>query len=204
MVLLENGKKGFLMKKRILGVALAVSIIAILFSVLPVMAAEIRFPSHYLGDANGDCVVDVQDVIYIRQFMSGGYGTQVKEKSADVNEDGKINAQDLVTVRRYVVGGYGVELEEICYDSSKFEVVVPDSWNEDLLTDADEVKDVIHLYEGDVFELIDPKEFNFSTFDPDIFTDFVKDKLSPDDVEFDYVLSVDEDGYIIEHEKTQD
>ena len=59
------------------------------------------------GDANGDGVVNGQDVVLLRKFMANyNYDTQTFTEivfaGADANGDGKINGQDVVLLRRYM------------------------------------------------------------------------------------------------------
>ncbi|HUU69337.1 MAG TPA: dockerin type I domain-containing protein, partial [Planctomycetota bacterium] len=50
------------------------------------------------GDANGDCVVNALDLIFIRNLLGQNPATDDNWK-ADLNEDGKINVLDLLTAR---------------------------------------------------------------------------------------------------------
>ena len=51
-----------------------------------------------LGDANGDCVVNILDLIWVRNRLGADVATGDNWK-ADVNSDGKINILDLLAVR---------------------------------------------------------------------------------------------------------
>ena len=62
------------------------------------------------GDANDDGEINVKDVISIRRFITGSYGTEIHNEAADANKDGEVNVKDVITIRRYISGGYGVEL----------------------------------------------------------------------------------------------
>ncbi|HUS57249.1 MAG TPA: dockerin type I repeat-containing protein, partial [Planctomycetota bacterium] len=55
---------------------------------------DVRLP----GDVNGDCKVNVLDLIFIRNRLNASPDTGDNWK-ADVNEDGKINVLDLIFVR---------------------------------------------------------------------------------------------------------
>ncbi|HUW32024.1 MAG TPA: dockerin type I domain-containing protein, partial [Planctomycetota bacterium] len=50
------------------------------------------------GDANGDCRVNILDLIFIRNKLNQPVGTGDNWK-ADVNEDARINILDLIFVR---------------------------------------------------------------------------------------------------------
>lgn len=62
-----------------------------------------------LGDPNGDGAVDIKDVISIRRFITGGYGTEIVNDAADVNKDNSVDIKDAIMLRRFITGGYGVE-----------------------------------------------------------------------------------------------
>lgn len=72
---------------------------------------EIAEKAYIPGDLNGDGVVNMQDVVLLRQYIVGGYEVEINILAADVNEDGKINMQDVVLMRQYIVGGYDVVLK---------------------------------------------------------------------------------------------
>jgi len=50
------------------------------------------------GDANGDCKVNVLDLVLVRNCLNQDVGTGDNAK-ADVNRDGRINILDLIYVR---------------------------------------------------------------------------------------------------------
>ena len=51
------------------------------------------------GDANGDCKVNVLDLIYIRNHLKGDVSSDPAAAKADVNHDGVVNVLDLIYVR---------------------------------------------------------------------------------------------------------
>ena len=51
-----------------------------------------------IGDVNGDCVVNILDLLFIRDRINKDVGSG-DNGNADVNEDGKINLLDLLFVR---------------------------------------------------------------------------------------------------------
>ncbi|HUU82808.1 MAG TPA: dockerin type I repeat-containing protein, partial [Phycisphaerae bacterium] len=65
-----------------------------------VASPAIYWPSPWpiLGDTNGDCRVNILDLIFIRNKLNQPVGTGDNWK-ADVNEDTKINILDLIFVR---------------------------------------------------------------------------------------------------------
>lgn len=67
-------------------------------------------PAYKAGDANGDAIIDVKDVITIRRHIAGGYAITIVEEAANVNGDAVIEVKDAITIRRFIAGGYGVEL----------------------------------------------------------------------------------------------
>lgn len=63
------------------------------------------------GDANGDGVLDLKDVIRIRRFLAGGWNVTLIESAADVNADGAVTLQDAVLILRSLAGGWDVTLQ---------------------------------------------------------------------------------------------
>ena len=59
--------------------------------------------NYSLGDANDDGVVDVEDLIYLRRYLAGGYGITVDTVQADMDSNGEINIADVVLLRQYIV-----------------------------------------------------------------------------------------------------
>jgi hypothetical protein len=57
------------------------------------------------GDANGDGVVDVADVVAIVNYILNKPGENFNEKAADVNEDGVIDVADVVAVVNIILKG---------------------------------------------------------------------------------------------------
>jgi hypothetical protein len=57
-----------------------------------------KSPRGLAGDFNGDCTVNMLDLIYVRNRL-GAKNTSVAELDGDVNGDGKINILDLIFVR---------------------------------------------------------------------------------------------------------
>ncbi len=62
------------------------------------------------GDVNGDNIIDVSDVIVLRQYLAGGYGVDILLDAADVNGDGVVDVSDVILIRQYLAGGYNVVL----------------------------------------------------------------------------------------------
>ena len=51
------------------------------------------------GDANGDCKVNVLDLIHVRNNLKGDVSSDPAAAQADVNHDGIVNVLDLIYVR---------------------------------------------------------------------------------------------------------
>ena len=51
------------------------------------------------GDVNGDCVVNILDLIGIRNHLNQDPSTPAENAAYDVNEDGSINILDMIYVR---------------------------------------------------------------------------------------------------------
>ncbi|MBR5619255.1 MAG: InlB B-repeat-containing protein [Clostridia bacterium] len=62
------------------------------------------------GDASGDGLIDLTDVVLLRRFLTGGWDVTVNASNADVNADGVLDLKDVVILRRYLAGGWGVVL----------------------------------------------------------------------------------------------
>ena len=67
-------------------------------------------PSVSRGDLNADGGIDVRDVIYLRRFITGGYGIESTNDVADINKDSGVDVRDVIYLRRFITGGYGIEL----------------------------------------------------------------------------------------------
>lgn len=58
-----------------------------------------------LGDVNGDGVVNIDDLVTMRQFLAGNISLSENQLQViDLNRDGKVNIDDLVTMRQYLAG----------------------------------------------------------------------------------------------------
>ena len=73
-------------------------------------AGAVTIDEYSYGDVNEDGIVDVTDVILIRQYLAGGYGVEINLTTADVNVDGVVDVTDVILIRQYLAGGYGVVL----------------------------------------------------------------------------------------------
>lgn len=63
------------------------------------------------GDANGDGVLDLKDVIRIRRFLAGGWNVTLIEAASDVDADRAVTLQDAVLILRSLAGGWDVTLQ---------------------------------------------------------------------------------------------
>ena len=63
------------------------------------------------GDASGDGIIDLKDVVMLRRYLTGGWDVTVDVSNADVNADGVLDLKDVVLLRRYLSGGWDVVLK---------------------------------------------------------------------------------------------
>ena len=57
-----------------------------------------------IGDANGDGVVNMKDVLAVRKFVAGIAVGGFNEAAAVVNKDGAVNMKDVLMVRKFIAG----------------------------------------------------------------------------------------------------
>ena len=62
------------------------------------------------GDANGDGIVNLKDVVLMRRYLAEGWDVTIFAWCADVDADNEITLQDVVLVSRFLAGGWDVEL----------------------------------------------------------------------------------------------
>lgn len=86
-------------KRRIIALLLCLSIA---FALLPIGAAAA--PGVIYGDADGNRVVDLRDVLIIEEHIGGTAQRSLRQANADVNLDGRIDATDADAIRDYLVG----------------------------------------------------------------------------------------------------
>jgi hypothetical protein len=89
--------------------------------ILPTLALSVAADSSLLGDANGDGVVDIRDVIAVRRYLADldydtGESSVEININADMNHDGAIKLRDLYLLRYFVVNG-SIEDEEFPEDT---------------------------------------------------------------------------------------
>ena len=63
------------------------------------------------GDADGNGVVNLRDVVLTLRHLAGGWNVQIDEKAADVDADGDVTLKDTAQISRYLAGGYDVTLQ---------------------------------------------------------------------------------------------
>ena len=68
----------------------------------PAIASEAG--DRQLGDANGDLVVDISDVVYDIEYIFGGGPAPVDPILADITQDGSIDISDAVGLIDYIFG----------------------------------------------------------------------------------------------------
>ena len=64
---------------------------------------DLNAPSKNSGDANGDSVVNMKDVLLIRKFIANLI-TDIDMESADANGDSVVNMKDVLMIRKYIAG----------------------------------------------------------------------------------------------------
>ena len=70
---------------------------------------KITATTFMLGDVNDNDVVDAQDIVLTRRYITGGWGVSINEKAADIDADVEYTARDVILLRRHVAGGYDIE-----------------------------------------------------------------------------------------------
>ena len=64
----------------------------------------VEYVSEYiLGDANGDCEVNIRDVTLILQCIAE-WNVSIDKHNADVNRDGSVNIRDVTMVLQHIAG----------------------------------------------------------------------------------------------------
>ncbi|MDY6835755.1 MAG: NosD domain-containing protein [Chloroflexota bacterium] len=58
-------------------------------------------PEQEFGDANGDGIVDGNDLIYIRKVI---LGLEIEEPLADINKDEEVDGKDLILIKKTIIG----------------------------------------------------------------------------------------------------
>ena len=62
------------------------------------------------GDAGGDGIVDLRDVVQITRFLVGGWDVEIIPFAADVDGDGVVSTRDVVYLRRALADWDGYPL----------------------------------------------------------------------------------------------
>ena len=61
------------------------------------------------GDMNGDGAVNLKDVVLLRRYIAGGWGSDPDRQTADFNGDGAVNLKDVTLLRRSIAGGWNAK-----------------------------------------------------------------------------------------------
>ena len=85
------------MKKRIISCIL---VAAMLLTLIPIPAAA-KTSGNLYGDANGDGVIDLKDLLTISRYL-GGQAEQMNYSCADVNGDGVVDKKDVQVLKKYL------------------------------------------------------------------------------------------------------
>ena len=67
----------------------------------------VKAPGFIAGDANGDGVVDVTDIVSIANAILGRPSNSFDATAADVNGDGSIDVTDIVVIANMILRGNG-------------------------------------------------------------------------------------------------
>ncbi len=62
------------------------------------------------GDVSGNGIIDVEDIVLARRYITGGWGVVTTDDIVDVDADSKLTAKDVILMRRFVAGGYGIDV----------------------------------------------------------------------------------------------
>ena len=62
------------------------------------------FYDEILGDMNGDCFLNVLDVVLLVSFILGESPDEYEYSAADINNDGDVNVLDVVVLVNIILG----------------------------------------------------------------------------------------------------
>ena len=88
-------------KKRILALLMAAVMVMVTVPLFSASAENEKVVTVLCGDANGDGVVNMKDVLVLRKFIAG-MDEPADYDAADANRDADINMKDVLAVRLYV------------------------------------------------------------------------------------------------------
>ena len=92
------------MKKMII----LITVVCLLIACASVSVIAVRRSA---GDADGNGVVNLRDVVLTLRHLAGGWDVRIDEQAADVDADGDVTTKDAVQVTRYLAGGWDVTLQ---------------------------------------------------------------------------------------------
>lgn len=96
--------EGIIMKKRIITSALCTALLAVMSTVTP----AVTYSANVSGDINSDGLVNVSDIITMRNYLHGKSElTQKQFKTADINSDDSVDSLDLAGLRYIVLSNSG-------------------------------------------------------------------------------------------------
>ena len=64
----------------------------------------VEITERVVGDADGDGVLNLKDVVVLRRMLAGWEGYSINDTNADVDGDGKVTLKDAVLLERYLAG----------------------------------------------------------------------------------------------------
>ena len=67
-------------------------------------SGNIEIIERVVGDADGDGILNLKDVVILRRMLSGWDGYSINDTNADVDGDGKVTLKDAVMLERYLAG----------------------------------------------------------------------------------------------------
>ena len=100
--------------KRLLGVVVCVGIGLLVMNASSdagIMGDDLQFR----GDANGDDVVDISDVVFISSLLFAGGPEPSCEDAADANGDGLVNISDIIFLSNNLFAGGPDPSGTACY-----------------------------------------------------------------------------------------
>ncbi len=71
---------------------------------LTIHNGTVEITERVIGDADGDGVLNLKDVVVLRRMLAGWEGYSINDTNADVDGDGKVTLKDAVLLERYLAG----------------------------------------------------------------------------------------------------
>ena len=108
---------------------------------------------YYPGDVNGDCLIDISDVMPYMYYFADSTNTDTwfSTLSADVHKDGEINLIDMDKLIDYLLWDEWYEGYMLCSDGATSMILVesppaiPGDLNGDMILDVDDITTIINI-----------------------------------------------------------